>query len=93
MNVQAKFSMPKFGTKQIAKKPAAPATVKKAAVGTVKKAVGTVKKSVAPPSGGARQGGVGYKKFEGDALWLPNTTRPDWLDGSLPGEITGFFYN
>ena len=22
----------------------------------------------------------------GDALWLPNTTRPAWLDGSLPGD-------
>jgi len=32
------------------------------------------------------KGGVGYRKFEGDALWLPNTKRPDWLDGSLPGD-------
>lgn len=22
----------------------------------------------------------------GDALWLPNTERPAWLDGSLPGD-------
>jgi len=22
----------------------------------------------------------------GDALWLPNTERPEWLDGSLPGD-------
>lgn len=22
----------------------------------------------------------------GDALWLPNTQRPAWLDGSLPGD-------
>ena len=21
-----------------------------------------------------------------EGLWLPNTTRPDWLDGSLPGD-------
>ncbi|BDA44927.1 Chlorophyll a-b binding protein CP29 [Coccomyxa sp. Obi] len=27
-----------------------------------------------------------YKKFDGDALWLPNTERPAWLDGSLPGD-------
>ncbi|EIE21681.1 chlorophyll a/b-binding protein CP29 [Coccomyxa subellipsoidea C-169] len=27
-----------------------------------------------------------YKKFDGDALWLPNTQRPAWLDGSLPGD-------
>lgn len=24
--------------------------------------------------------------FAGEALWLPNTARPDWLDGSLPGD-------
>jgi light-harvesting complex II chlorophyll a/b binding protein 4 len=29
---------------------------------------------------------VGYKKYAGDALWLPNTSRPEWLDGSLPGD-------
>ena len=22
----------------------------------------------------------------GDALWLPNTERPEWLDGSMPGD-------
>jgi len=33
-----------------------------------------------------RSGGVGYRKYQGDALWLPNTSRPDWLDGSLPGD-------
>lgn len=22
----------------------------------------------------------------GDAQWLPNTPRPEWLDGSLPGD-------
>merc|ERR1712057_111725 len=32
------------------------------------------------------KGGVGYRKYEGAALWLPNTTRPAWLDGSLPGD-------
>merc|ERR1712124_116538 len=55
----------------------------------------------APKSAGARpstfkqktasqpvlKGGVGYRKYDGDALWLPNTTRPDWLDGSLPGDL------
>jgi len=34
----------------------------------------------------SRAGGVGYRKYQGDALWLPNTERPDWLDGSLPGD-------
>lgn len=33
-----------------------------------------------------RKGGAGYRKYSGDALWLPNATRPDWLDGSLPGD-------
>lgn len=32
-----------------------------------------------------RAGGAGYKKFQGDALWLPNTTRPEWLDGAYFG--------
>jgi light-harvesting complex II chlorophyll a/b binding protein 4 len=44
---------------------------------TTKKAAGTT---------ATRSGGVGYRKYEGAALWLPNTTRPDWLDGSLPGD-------
>jgi light-harvesting complex II chlorophyll a/b binding protein 4 len=29
---------------------------------------------------------AGYRKYDGDALWLPNTPRPEWLDGSLPGD-------
>lgn len=29
---------------------------------------------------------VPKKNKGGDALWLPNTTRPDWLDGTLPGD-------
>ncbi|GAX79424.1 hypothetical protein CEUSTIGMA_g6865.t1 [Chlamydomonas eustigma] len=37
-------------------------------------------------SGTERQGGAGYRKYSGDALWLPNTTRPEWLDGTLPGD-------
>merc|ERR1711964_576059 len=32
------------------------------------------------------KGGAGYRKYQGDALWLPNTTRPIWLDGSFPGD-------
>jgi len=32
------------------------------------------------------KGGAGYRKFYGDALWLPNTERPAWLDGKLPGD-------
>merc|ERR1712072_859149 len=32
------------------------------------------------------RGGAGYRKYQGDALWLPNTSRPTWLDGTLPGD-------
>merc|ERR1719160_631518 len=32
------------------------------------------------------KGGAGYRKYEGEPLWLPNTTRPSWLNGSLPGD-------
>jgi len=46
----------------------------------------TVVKKSGTVSSGTRSGGVGYRKYNGDALWLPNTTRPAWLDGSLPGD-------
>lgn len=82
VNVTAKFNLPKFGTKQVAKKPKA--ATKKVIKNPVKKAGSMIKKAV--PSAGTRVGGVGYRKFEGDALWLPNTDRPDWLDGTLPGD-------
>ena len=36
--------------------------------------------------GTQRQGGAGYRKYDGDALWLPSIDRPEWLDGSLPGD-------
>lgn len=36
--------------------------------------------------GTERQGGVGYRRYQNDALWLPSTTRPEWLDGTLPGD-------
>lgn len=76
------------------KKPPAPKKVAKA----IKKAVPTkapakaakaagsqLRKAVPKKAVGTRMGGAGYRKFEGDALWLPNTNRPEWLDGSLPG--------
>jgi hypothetical protein len=34
-------------------------------------------------SGTERTGGVGYRRYTGDALWLPNTTRPGAL-GETP---------
>merc|ERR1712110_1105417 len=54
-----------------------------------------VSKPLAPRPGSRSQkavtqpvlkGGGGYRKYQGDALWLPNTSRPTWLDGSLPGD-------
>lgn len=79
VNVTAKLSLPKFGTKQVGKKPAAKkGTVRKSA--PVSKKAGTVTNQV-------RAGGAGYRKFSGEALWLPNTVRPEWLDGSLPGML------
>merc|ERR1711972_1147737 len=34
----------------------------------------------------ALRGGAGYREYQGDALWLPSTSRPVWLDGSMPGD-------
>eukprot|EP01025_Chloroclados_australasicus_P046420 TRINITY_DN5121_c1_g1_i1.p2 TRINITY_DN5121_c1_g1~~TRINITY_DN5121_c1_g1_i1.p2 ORF type:complete len:275 (-),score=40.30 TRINITY_DN5121_c1_g1_i1:261-1085(-) len=54
--------------------------------GTKKAAPAKKTAKKAPSTGTIRTGGAGYKKFSGDSLWLPNTSRPDWLDGSLPGD-------
>jgi len=32
------------------------------------------------------KGGVGYRRYSGDALWLPRIQRPSWLDGTMPGD-------
>lgn len=73
-----KFSLPSFGK-------TGTASLKKAGTAKVAApAAKTVKKTAAPS--GTRVGGAGYRKYSGDALWLPNTSRPDWLDGSLPGD-------
>eukprot|EP00798_Chlamydomonas_sp_ICE-L_P004291 gene4291-14401_t len=37
-------------------------------------------------TGTQRAGGSGYRKSESEALWLPGISRPDWLDGSMPGD-------
>lgn len=69
-----------FGTKQVGKKPAAKkAAPKKAAPKKV------APKKTSAPVEAPKKGGAGYRRYEGEALWLPNTTRPAWLDGSLPG--------
>ena len=47
---------------------------------------GTKKASAKAPTS-SRLGGAGYRKYaDPTGLWLPNTTRPEWLDGSLPGD-------
>lgn len=53
---------------------------------TFKKAQKVVKKvqKAAPKPGTSIN--KNFKKLQGDALWLPNTNRPAWLDGSLPGD-------
>lgn len=73
----AQFKAPSFGKKS-ATKPI-----------SVKKGTQALKKSSTPRPGGGTQrlaGGKGYRKYAGDALWLPAIQRPAWLDGSLPGD-------
>ena len=43
-------------------------------------------KSTKKVAGTERLGGAGYRKYDGDALWLPAISRPEWLDGTLPGD-------
>lgn len=45
----------------------------------------TKKVTVAPRKPGTQKS-AGFRKYDGDALWLPNTTRPEWLTGELPGD-------
>ncbi|QDZ25252.1 chlorophyll a/b binding protein [Chloropicon primus] len=48
--------------------------------------LGGKKKATPKKSGTARQGGVGYRKFEGRPLYLPDIDPPSWLDGSMIGD-------
>merc|ERR1712174_136511 len=48
--------------------------------------LGGKKKTTPKKSGTARQGGVGYRKFEGRPLYLPDIDPPAWLDGSMIGD-------
>lgn len=50
------------------------------------KRFGTKSTKTAKPKSGVRQGGVGYKKFEGRPLYLPDIEPPSWLDGSMIGD-------
>ncbi|GIL76474.1 hypothetical protein Vretimale_6014 [Volvox reticuliferus] len=82
MDKKLPFSLPSFGSD---KKSGTVAAKPKAGTATTKPTPKATIKKVASPSG-TRSGGVGYRKYQGDALWLPNTARPEWLDGSLPGD-------
>merc|ERR1712176_1488086 len=48
--------------------------------------LGGKKKTTPKKSGTVRQGGVGYRKFEGRPLYLPDIDPPAWLDGSMIGD-------
>merc|ERR1719389_582144 len=75
-----------FGTKLLKKgAPAKSAPAKKASTSKpmAPRPVARTQKIATQP---VLKGGAGYRKYKGEALWLPNTTRPSWLDGSLPGD-------
>jgi light-harvesting complex II chlorophyll a/b binding protein 4 len=75
-----------FKRAEKAAKKAAPSTQTiKRAPQKAKKQVKKAVKSAPVPSRkpGSRSGGKGATN---EGLWLPNTTRPAWLDGSLPGD-------
>merc|ERR1711907_32737 len=74
-----------FGTKLLNKSNPTKAPKKKAPAArtTNPRPSGFKSKTASQP---VLKGGAGYRKYDGDALWLPNTTRPAWLDGSLPGD-------
>merc|ERR1719240_79239 len=72
-----------FGTKLLNKSNPTKAISKKVSTPKTSSPSSTKQKTATQP---VLRGGVGYRKYDGDALWLPNTTRPAWLDGSLPGD-------
>lgn len=72
-----------FGGTRVKKGPKAKKGTKPIKAGT--QALGR-KQAPSRGSGTQRLGGVGYKRYDGDSLWLPKTERPEWLDGSLPGD-------
>lgn len=76
-----------FGTKLLKKSPPAkPAPVKKAAAPKSRPTPRPLARTQKTATQPVLKGGAGYRKYQGDALWLPNTSRPAWLDGSLPGD-------
>ena len=51
----------------------------------IKKAQSPVRKNFPAPQGTRSTKRYG-KQEQQDQLWLPNTERPEWLDGSMPGQ-------
>eukprot|EP00211_Chloroparvula_japonica_P017035 CAMPEP_0119132932 /NCGR_PEP_ID=MMETSP1310-20130426/12642_1 /TAXON_ID=464262 /ORGANISM="Genus nov. species nov., Strain RCC2339" /LENGTH=303 /DNA_ID=CAMNT_0007123601 /DNA_START=16 /DNA_END=924 /DNA_ORIENTATION=- len=45
-----------------------------------------VAKKAAPKKAASGTKAVGYRKFEGRGLWLPDIDPPSWLDGSMVGD-------
>lgn len=73
----------KRAEKQVKRAAPSTTTIRKAPQ-KAKKAVKKATKSVPVPS--RKPGGGGGKGARNEGLWLPNTERPAWLDGSLPGD-------
>merc|ERR1712032_356562 len=73
-----------FGTKLLNKNK--PSTKTKPEKTSVRKINPTSASSNNTKNRAALKGGVGYREYSGDNMWLPNTVRPFWLDGPLPGD-------
>lgn len=70
-----------------ANKTASKASPKKPGTQQIKKAQSPVRKNFPAPRGTRSTQKYG-KQQQQDQLWLPNTDRPGWLDGSMPGVLT-----
>lgn len=70
--------------KQTAKK-ASKSSPKKPGTQQIKKAQAPIRKNFPAPKGTRSTQKYG-KQEQQDQLWLPNTERPGWLDGSMPGD-------
>lgn len=72
----------KGGTKQLKKGSQKTGSQAKKAGSQLKK--NTPKNFPVGPAGGTKRGPGG--RYQNDELWIPNTERPEWLDGTLPGD-------
>lgn len=80
-----KVTGPAKQTAKKANKSASKASLKKPGTQQIKKAQAPIRKNFPAPRGTRSTEKYGKKQQE-DQLWLPNTPRPDWLDGSMPGD-------